>query len=93
MRVGRALGTLGPVLDQFDLENVTTPVSGAHHRAGTDKDRNIIVGELVRKNIFTTVQGRKHQTFPRPRHVLHAKTRDEVLIWMTARLSTHHVKS
>ena len=91
-RVGRALGTLGPLLDHFDGENAIIPVSGAHCRASTDKDRNIIVGELVRTKVFTTVTGRKHQTFPHPRDVLHAKTREEILQWMTTRLRTHHVK-
>ena len=59
--------------------------------ASLEKDRNIIVNELVKSKVFSTVPGRKHNTFPHPRHVLHAKPRDEVLTWMIGRLSTHHV--
>ena len=65
-RVGRALGTIAPVLRQFDEENAVTAPSGAHQRASTEKDRNAIVGELVHSKIFDTVPGRKHSTFPHP---------------------------
>ena len=53
-------------------------ISGAHHIASSEKDRNIVVCELVKSKVFSTVPSRKHNTFPHPRHVLHAKTRDDM---------------
>ena len=90
-RIGRAIGTIAPVLYQFDHENNVTTQLGAHHIASSEKDRNIIVSELLRAKVFSTVPGRKHSTFPKPRHILHAKTEDELITWMMNRLYTHHV--
>ena len=74
-RIGRAIGTIAPVLQQFDQENEVASTSGAHRMASFEKDRNIIVGELVKSDVFNTVPGRKHNAFPHPRHILHAKKR------------------
>ena len=45
-RIGRAIGTIDPVLQVFDQENSVQKPSGAHHIAGYERDRNIIVSEL-----------------------------------------------
>ena len=80
MRIGRAIGTLAPVLQQFDQENQVRSVSGAHQRASYDKDRNIIVCELLKSEVFITTPGRKHNSFPNPAHVLHTKKRTYALV-------------
>ena len=90
-RIGRAIGTIAPVLQHFDQENSVTSISGAHRIASFEKDRNIVVSELVKSEVFSTVPNRKHNTFPHPRHVLHARKRDELLTWMIGRLQKHHV--
>ena len=45
-RIGRAIRTIDPVLQVFDQENSVQKPSGAHHIAGYERDRNIIVSEL-----------------------------------------------
>ena len=45
-RIGRALGTLAPVLDQFDLDNNVPSVTGSHKRSNTQRDVYTIVEEL-----------------------------------------------
>lgn len=85
-RVGKALGTVSPVLDQFDNDNGVQHYSGQRHIAGTDKDRDLIIGQLQHAQVFTSIAGRKHTTFPKPRDVLHAKQRDEIVSWMQERI-------
>ena len=50
--IGRVIGTIAPVLQQFDQENEVASTSGAHCMASFEKDRNIIVGELVKSDVF-----------------------------------------
>lgn len=64
-RSTRALGTIVPVLEQFDGENNMTASSGAHKRASTEKDLSIIVRELQKSKVFDTIPGRKHSSFQR----------------------------
>ena len=86
MRIGKAVGTLAPVLALFDQELEIGSVSDTHHVASFEKERNILVHELVKSNVFCNVPGRKHSAFPYPRHVFHATKRNDVLKW-TERLS------
>ena len=88
-RIGRAIGAIAPVLYQFDKENNVIRQLGAHHIASSKKDRNIIVSELVHAKVFSAVLSRKHSTFPKLRHILHAKSEDELVTWMMNRLYTH----
>ena len=90
-RIGRAIGTVAPVLQVFDQENSVAKPSGAHHIAGYERDRNIIVSELIKSKVFTTIPGRMHSAFPNPRNILHAKEKRDVLTWMIERLSKCHV--
>ena len=45
-RSARALGTIVPVLDQFDAQNNVPSISGVHKRASTEKDQALIISEL-----------------------------------------------
>ena len=89
-RVGRALGTIAPVLSKFDEENFLTTPSGMHKIGSYERDATVVVKELSQVNVFTTVSERKHPSFPRPRNVLHAKTKQDVVSWMTKRLHSQH---
>ena len=68
IRIGKAIGTIGPVLQQFDNQSAVSSPFEAHRRASTDKDRNMIINKLM-KNVFKTVLGRKHSTFPHRRNI------------------------
>ena len=69
-RVAKALGTLSPILEQFDNDNRVSTVSGAHCTPGFEKDRDRILLHLQQYNI-SALPGRCHSSFPKPRHVLH----------------------
>ncbi len=73
-RVGRALGTSSPVLDQFEKENSVPERSGQHHVASSEKDRDTIVCQLQQTQVFTVITGRKHPTLPNPRDVMDGRT-------------------
>ena len=52
LRVSHALGTLVPVLDQFDRVNNVPDISGTHTRKNPDKDIQVMLKELQKSNIF-----------------------------------------
>ena len=58
-RIGRAIGSIAPVLQQFDQESALASTSGAHQMARFEKDRSIIIFELIKYGVFNTVSGRK----------------------------------
>ncbi len=85
-RVGKALGTLSPVLDQFDHQNKVLKPSGAHRAPIADKDRDLIIEELQKGFIFTCHLGRSHSSFPKPRDVLHSLNHDTIMDWIVKHL-------
>ena len=52
-RVAKSLGTLSPVLDQYDLVNNVPDTSSIHKAPISDKDRDMIIKELIQSDIFT----------------------------------------
>ena len=52
-RVGKALGTLSPILENFDEENSISALSGIHHIPKFDKDLKTIVQSLRRAKVFS----------------------------------------
>ena len=90
-RVGKAVGTLGPVLNQFDRENSVATPSGKHSRTKAGKDISLVASELIKSEAFAIKAGRKHATFSRPKNVLHLKSKDELLAWMVGRLGSAHL--
>lgn len=67
-RVGKAIGTIAPLLDIFE-DNMVKDVSGAHHRAN-----DTIIEELMKVYVFTVHVGRKQHTFESPQDLLRAKS-------------------
>ena len=71
VRVGKSLGTLCPVLDQFDKDNHVPDHSTVHSSPAALKDRDTLISQLQNSNIFSTINpNRLHPTFPRPRNVM-----------------------
>ena len=81
-RVGRAIGTIVPILEQFDAHN-DVPISSSSHTRPDDKvDIATVVGVLVDVHSFQFHEGRSYRQFPRPKNVLLAKSRDDVVTWI-----------
>ena len=62
VRVGKALGPLTDILEQFD-RLVGVHVSGSHTCRSNSKDMHIIVEELRKRNVFDEILGRNHHNF------------------------------
>ena len=82
-RVGKAIGTIAPLLQHFDMETNIKQVSGTHKGANMDKYTELVVNELLKHEIFF---GRKHRTFSSPKDLLRAKYLDDLQEWMVYRL-------
>ncbi len=77
------MGTLLPVLCQFDEQNHVPDCAGIHHAPTSEKGRDAIVRQLQQSGIFSSIRTRVHRTFPQPRDVLHDKSHVELCEWMT----------
>ena len=80
--LGKVVGTLAPIIDSFDADNCVVTPSGIHHRTKFDQDILKIVGELLQNKVFQANQPRKYKSFPNPRRVLHAKSKEELNTWI-----------
>ena len=62
-RVGRCVGILDGLLDQFDRDLSISEISGSHSIASSDKDKRIIIKELIEAEVFSFHQNRVHASF------------------------------
>ena len=74
-------------LNQFDSVSDILPIYGTHSGPRRKKDISVLIAELLHRNIFSTIHGRKHPSFgsmPR-RHFINLK--NTILVdWMKSRL-------
>ena len=84
--VGKALGTLFPVLQQFDEQNLVPENIGTHYALSSAKERDTIIHQLQESKVFSSIQSHAHRTFPAPRDVLHAKSDTELKEWIKAHI-------
>lgn len=84
-RVAKALGTLSPILEQFDADNDVRAESGAHYSPSFEEDRDRILLHLQQCNI-SVLPGRSHSSFPKPRDLLHDLNKGTLLEWITKRV-------
>ena len=69
--VGKILGVLKPVLDQFDTQNGVS----------SNKDRDVLINHLQTLCVFSHHDHRKHPSFPKPKNVLCIRNA-EFIDWM-----------
>ena len=82
IRVSRAMGTIVPILDQYDNENIISTTSGAHKQLSIQKDQETLSTKLLKHKILHDTPHRKHDAFPSPRNVLHGRKQHELKEWM-----------
>lgn len=88
-RVGRALGTIAPVLANFDQSNAVTSYSGMHKEANINKDKAILLNELLKDKVFQEHGDRAHSQFPNPKDVLHLLDEGKFKKWLYKHLRTY----
>ena len=85
--ISRAIGTLSPVLENFDFINKVDNTSSKQKKSQVTKDVAVVVDELLKATSFDIKQkGRKHTGFPNPKDVLHGKKKNEILEWLIGKL-------
>ena len=88
-RIGCAIGTLSPILENFDSSNKVGSTSGKRKKPGAYKDVKLVVEELVKAKSFAMQRKeRRHKHFPHPKDLLHAKERSELIEWIIGKLPT-----
>ena len=90
VRVSKALGTIIPVLDQYDEQNNIPSISGRHKVLSIQKNHEKICKELTKQKILQYIPRRKHDNFPNPRDVLHGKNKVELTKWMEQKLAKYY---
>lgn len=83
-RVAKAIGTISPVLDNFDADNGVGAVSSAHKVSSSEKDMTSLVTELLKTTVFITSE-RCHASFSNVPGVP-LKSKDQILDWMEKRI-------
>ena len=79
-RVAKTLGTLHPVLQQFDLENGIRERIGNHKKVNSQEDIKVLTDNLMKYKVLTSQPNRSsHPSFPRPKYLLHNRTQKELL--------------
>ena len=88
-RIGHSVGTLSPLLDNFDEDNQVqdTSSTSTQKRPRTHLDIEVVVNELLKADCLKIKDTkRKHSHFPHPRDNLRAKDRAELLQWLIGKL-------
>ena len=62
-RVGRCVGVLHSLMSQYDIDTKMAHLSGRHSFSSADKDRRILIKELIDTNVFSYCKGRVTQLF------------------------------
>ncbi len=84
-RVGQAMGTLLPVLSNFDEMNGVASISSRQHRPGAHKDVLIVVEEICKAKCFDKEDGRRYRKFPKPKNALN-KNKADLVQWLISKL-------
>lgn len=85
IRIGKAIGTLHPVLDQFDAVNAVASLSGIHSQPKSLRDLKLVLQELNQANVFEQKPLRQHKTFKNIKTLIHHKL-DKLVMWMIGHL-------
>lgn len=86
-RIANALGTVVPVLDNFDDDNNVPKTSGNHNIRNSEKDLKILIDVLKEASVFCDKGKRSHASCPNPRNPLHVITQTELTEWMIKHIS------
>ena len=87
VRLSKAIGTISPVLENFDDNNGIHHHHTRHKQASMKKDIHKVVADINKAKIFSTITGRKYSTFPNPKSLIHKVPEKDLLSWIQIHLS------
>ena len=85
-RIGNSLGTLSPVLNQYDFDNQVSDGSAIRSIPGAERDRDMIITALKRANVFSVIESRSYPSFPKPKNLLQLFEYSKLVQWMAERI-------
>ena len=71
IRVSECIGTLCPVLDNYESDNSVPESSGIRSVPDADKDRIFLVKEFQSAKVFNKIPSCMYSTFSTPKNLLH----------------------
>ena len=86
VRVGKSLGRLSEIVETYDDGNDIQAPSGSHRIPAANKDRDLILRELLTSKVFSSGAPRRHASFPRPRVWMKSFDNDTLITWMTSHM-------
>ena len=92
VRASKAIGIIKDTIQKFDQENSITSSSGSHGAPAIKKELDIIVKELQQYQAFAIQCGRKHPSFDKPFHVIHAKPTKDIVAWVVEHVESRYFK-
>ena len=83
MRAAKALGTIDPVISNFDAENHIDEQSGSHKKDKGLADMKKLCNDLSNYKVFSLQHGRlPHPSFLKPPHLLHSRSKEILLVYI-----------
>ena len=88
VRVGKCVGVSDARLDELDYDLNLREISGKHTCANSDKNRNIIMQQLLNAQVFSYEEDRKHSSFKKvPINIVSSmKHNENTKKWMIVQL-------
>ena len=94
IRCSKAMGVLHDFLANFDKLNEVSSTSGAHSSPSFKEDVKLILNELNTARVFSVISNdRKHQSFQRPKDILHAKDKEDIITYVSDHLKKKYFKN
>ena len=82
LRLGKAIGTVAPVLHQFEEVGNVKRHETRHKAAAMKNDLLKIVNHINQYKVFSNIPGRSLPSFPRQKSLLHKQGEDQIFCWM-----------
>ena len=93
IRVGKAVGTLSTLLENFDKQHHVSVPSGHHSKKSISKDLKEILRILQNQEVFKQKEGRRHKSFCKlQRNIIRQIREVDLKDWMIQRFATMVVK-
>ena len=94
IQCSKAMGVLHDFLTNFDELNQVPSTNGAHSSPSFKEDVKLIVNELNTARVFSvTSNDRKHHSFQKPKDILHAKPKDDIITYVSDHLKRKYFKN
>ncbi len=87
LTLGKAIGTIGPVLSNFDTINDVDHHKTRHKPDAMKKEILKVTSCIHKLKLFHSTPGRQFPTFPNPRSLVHKSSKDKLNTWIETHLS------